>query len=225
MSVAFVTTDIHREDNATRQMVRWIRHESYKQFPYMYDLALMETELIISFNHFVHPAVMFYGDMYLVESQLECAIIGWNDSFISAETMIYFTLLAKADVRILEKDACEKLFPKYKSVVCAVPTEPLDLCGIDPGTPLACGVMNIWIFLGLYIDVNTCSSGGQVFLFRKIDEMHEWLQTLSNGAYVIDGNNLNRTKTQSAASYLFTRSYNRYIFLIILATNVKIFHV
>ncbi|GJQ80295.1 KLKB1 [Trypoxylus dichotomus] len=200
LSVALVTSEVYRGDNSSRQIVRWIKHESYKQLPDVYDLALIELERYIYYDHFVHPAVMFYGNTHILETQLECSVLTWNDSLLTLETTVYFMLLTKVDVQLMSNTACNKLFPKYRSCLCVKPVEPPDLCGMDLGTPLTCGIMNIWVFLGIYIGVNTCPDKEPVFLFRKMDEMRDWLERLSNGAYLIDGRRLNAVTRSSTVS-------------------------
>lgn len=227
MNVVFVTSNIYGADNSTEQIGRWIRHEFYRNLPDTYDLALVELQHVISFNHFVHPAVMYYGDVHLIETHLSCAIIGWDDALINEHTSIYFSLLSIIDVQILLKEQCQKVFPDFDNVTCAVPLGTHKMCQLDWGTPLACGVNNIWVFFGIYIGVNTCASGGPpVTLFRKIDGMHEWLKTLANGAYVVDGNSVNKTNNSTATSFHDTRIFNfSFINVVILIVYLLCLHI
>lgn len=121
-------------------------------------------------------------------------------------------------MRILESENCETHFPHFEQVICAVPEEEsFNLCNIDNGTPLTCGVKNIWVFVGIYIGVNNCNKNESVFVFRKFDRVKTWLKFISKGMYVIDGYNLNATKrhafgVRNEGSVL----YNILIFMLII---------
>ncbi|KAK9692854.1 Trypsin [Popillia japonica] len=216
VTVLFVTSAI---DNKNATMMKWMNHESYEQSRNKYDLALIELKDLIQFTHFIHPGVLFHGDTHIVETHLECAIVAWNDSLRTAETIVYFMLLSKVDVTLMKQQECHKKYPEYIPVLCVTPKEPLDLCKMDLGTPLTCGVMNIWVFLGFYTGINTCSSDNDnVFVFRKLDNMVEWVKERAIGAYAIDGTNLNKTKKSSGipakASLVQNYLFSSVIFLL-----------
>ncbi|XP_053126279.1 suppressor of tumorigenicity 14 protein [Hemicordylus capensis] len=153
-----------------------IRHPSFNDFTFDYDLAVLELDSPVTLTNYIQPICLpditheFPAGKYLW-------VTGWG---ATQEAGTGATILQKAEIRMINQTMCNSLLTNAMSerMMCVgILTGGIDACQGDSGGPLASIEDNDRMFLaGVVSWGDGCARRNKPGVYTRVSQLRDWIK-------------------------------------------------
>lgn len=164
------------ENERNMNVKRIILHKNYSHATLDYDVALLQLEFPIEYTDFIKPICLPRKDVDFIPGEY-CFVTGFG---LTEEDGEISTKLQEAQVPIVARDDCQKVFPLKKltpRMFCAGFAEGgIDACQGDSGGPLVCQSGNSWYQKGVVSWGVGCGRKGRYGVYSDVKVLLSWIE-------------------------------------------------
>ncbi|XP_020660386.3 coagulation factor IX [Pogona vitticeps] len=161
-----------------RRVVRAILHPTYnKTNKYHNDIALLELETPLEFNHYVTPICI--ADKEFTNNLLRHGlgtVSGWGKLLHGGRMASVLQVLR---VQFIDRPTCLRStrYPITRYMFCAGhPTEARDTCQGDSGGPYATDIEGTWFLTGITSWGEQCGQKGKYGVYTRVSQYLKWIR-------------------------------------------------
>ncbi|XP_062997981.1 coagulation factor IX isoform X2 [Elgaria multicarinata webbii] len=171
-----VDVDDHTEQR--RRVIKVIPHPTYnKTNKYHNDIALLELESPLEFNHYVTPICIADRDFTNKLLRLGLATVsGWGTLLHQGRLA---NILQVLRVQYIERANClrNSRYPILQNMFCAGnPGEAQDTCQGDSGGPHATDIEDTWFLTGITSWGEQCAQTDKFGIYTRVSRYSKWLR-------------------------------------------------
>ncbi|XP_042147178.1 venom protease [Ixodes scapularis] len=159
------------------------RHPSYDRRTYSNDVAVLELSKEVSFNQFVQPVCLPFGEISKKDvTGYHGFIAGWGATQFTGEGS---SVLREAQIPIWEEAECRKAYERHlpieKTQLCAGDANgKKDSCQGDSGGPLVLPFEGRYYVLGVVSSGKDCATPGFPGIYTRVTSYLDWLKGIIN---------------------------------------------
>ncbi|XP_077491181.1 venom protease-like [Amblyomma americanum] len=160
-------------------VVKVERHADFVKRTFENDVAVLTLERPVTFNQFVRPVCLPYGD-HFNNGNLDgyhAFVTGWGTTAFNGESS---DVLREAQIKVWDEDACKKAFVKEMPIssvhLCAGDGNGrVDSCQGDSGGPLVLPDDDRYFLIGVVSSGKRCATRGYPGIYARITKFLPWL--------------------------------------------------
>ncbi|XP_077485203.1 transmembrane protease serine 9-like [Amblyomma americanum] len=160
-------------------VVKVERHADFVARTFKNDVAVLTMERPVTFNKFVRPVCLPYGDDFKTRdlNGYHAFVTGWGTTAFNGESS---DVLKEAQIKIWDEDTCKKAFVKEVPIssvyLCAGDGNGRqDSCQGDSGGPLVLPDEGRFFLIGVVSFGKRCATPGYPGVYTRLTEFLPWL--------------------------------------------------